>query len=378
MEKTPKTSYLSSADNKSRVATMTSDSLKLFAKLFIIIIAIFMISFYLIIVVLEPALFYFTPDGANVTTTNFSNPLTLWVLNMPVRVYTELNLGAIFFGLWTVFAACFVAAWKLRKSLLTVIRESVHKPTKKLFSNCLFAMPIINSMTLIGVLIIQSIQEMGGIPTGTAPSQGNSFFVLFDRSFASVNEEIGFRLIPIGLFLIFMFMMRKKAREFSLKQRIKLFFAAFLFPDTAKRMVGAKTVEKLGVKGGISLGEWGVVIFTAIIFGLAHYNPGVSWEIGKISSAAFTGLVIGVCYLVYGIQASIIMHWFFNVYSTTYVLISDLYPVTTPIVNAIWIITLVLGIAGLAALANMGIFKLITTIENRHKQATLSQPISPL
>ena len=361
---------------------MISDSLKLFSKLFIIIIAIFMISFYLIIVVLEPALFYFTPDGANVTTANFSSPLTLWVLNMPVRVYTELNLGAIFFVLWTVFAACFVAAWKLRKSLLTVIRESVHKPTKKLFSNCLFAMPIINSMTLIGVLIIQSIQEMGGIPTGTAPSQGNSFLVLFDRSFASVNEEIGFRLIPIGLFLIFMFMMRKKAWEFSLKQRIKLFFAAFLFPDTAKRMVGAKTVEEHGVKGGISLGEWGVVIFTAIIFGLAHYNPGVSWEIGKISSAAFTGLVIGVCYLVYGIQASIIMHWFFNVYSTTYILISDLYPVTTPIVNAIWIITLVLGIAGLVALANLGIFKLITAIEkrgeNRQNQASLSQPVSPL
>jgi hypothetical protein len=147
-------------------------------------------------------------------------------------------------------------------------------------------------------------------------------------------------------------------------------------------MVGAKTVEEHGVKGGISLGEWGVVIFTAIIFGLAHYNPGVSWEIGKISSAAFTGLVIGVCYLVYGIQASIIMHWFFNVYSTTYILISDLYPVTTPIVNAIWIITLVLGIAGLVALANLGIFKLITAIEkrgeNRQNQASLSQPVSPL
>ena len=182
---------------------MTFDSLKLFAKLFIIVIAIFMISFYLFIVFLEPALFYFTPDGVNATTTSFSNPLTLWVLNMPVRVYTGLNLGAIFFGLWTVFALCFVAAWEFRKSFSTVIKESVHKPTKKLFSNCLFAMPVINSMTLLGVLIIQSIQETGGIPTGTAPSQGDAFLVLFDRSYASVIEEVGFRLIPIGLFLFF-------------------------------------------------------------------------------------------------------------------------------------------------------------------------------
>jgi membrane protease YdiL (CAAX protease family) len=301
---------------------------------------------------------------------------------MPVRVYTGLNLGAIFFGLWIAFAASFVAAWKLRKSLPTVIKESVHKPTKKLFSNCLFAMPFINSMTLLGVMIIQSIQETGGIPTGTAPSQGDMFLVLFDRSYASVIEEIGFRLIPIGLFLIFMFMMKKKVGEFSLKQKIKLFFAGLLFPDTAKSMVGTKTVEEHGLKDGISLGEWGAVVFTAVIFGLAHYNPGVSWEIGKISSAAFTGLVLGLVYLVYGIQASIIMHWFFNVYSTTYVLISDMYPATTPFVDAIWMITLAVGIIGLVAVANMGLIKLITAIEKRGKnnqtQTTSGQQVSPL
>ncbi|PVX26614.1 MAG: hypothetical protein CW716_05655 [Candidatus Bathyarchaeum sp.] len=361
---------------------MTSDSLKLFAKLFIIVIAIFMISFYLFIVFLEPALYYFTPDGVNATTVNFSNPLTLWILNMPLRVYTGLNLGAIFFGLWIAFAASFVVAWKLRKSLPKVIKESVHKPTRKLFSNCLFAMPFINSMTLLVVMIIQSIQETGGIPTGTAPSQGDMFLVLFDRSYASVIEEIGFRLIPIGAFLIFMFMMKKEAWEFSLKQKIKLFFAGLLFPDTAKRMVGAKTVEEHGLKDGISLGEWGVVVFTAVIFGLAHYNPGVSWEIGKISSAAFTGLVLGLVYLVYGIQASIIMHWFFNVYSTTFVLISDMYPATAPFVDAIWMITLAVGIIGLVAIANMGVLKLITAIEKRGKnkqnQSTLSQQVSPL
>ena len=362
---------------------MKPDSLKLYAKLFIIVIAVFMIVVNFFIVFVQPALYYLTPDGLNATTVNFSNPLTIWILNIPVGIYTELNLGAIFLGLWLVFAACFVAAWKLRKSLPTVIKESVHKPTRKLFSNCLFAMPVINSMTLICVMIIQSIQETGGIPTGTPPSQGDMFLVLFDRSYASVNEEIGFRLIPIGLFLIlYMFVTKKKAGEFSLTQKIKLFFATLLFPDTAKRMVGAKTVEEHGLRGGISLGEVGIVVFTAVIFGLAHYNPGVSWEIGKISSAAFTGLALGLVYLVYGIHASIIMHWFFNVYSTTYVLISDLYPATTPFVNAIWLITLVLGIVGLLGAANIGVLKLITAIENRNKnkenQATSSQQVSPL
>jgi hypothetical protein len=331
---------------------------------------------------MEPALYYFTPDGVNATTTNFSKPLTVWILNMPVRVYTGLDLGAVFLALWVVFATCFVAAWKLKKSLPTIIKESTHKPTRKLFSNCLFAMPIINSMTLLGVMIIQSIQETGGIPTGTAPSQGNLFLVLFDRSYASVIEEIGFRLIPIGVLLVFMFIMKKKVEDFSLKQKIRLVFVALLFPDIAKRMVDAKTVEEHGITGGISLGEWGIVVFTAVIFGLAHYNPGVSWEIGKISSAAFTGLVLGLVYLIYGIQASIIMHWFFNVYSTTYVLISEVYPATAPFVDAIWIITFAVGIVGLIVAANMGFFKLISAIEKRGKsnqtQTTSNQKVSPL
>ena len=96
--------------------SLTSDSLKLFAQLFIIIIAIFMIFFYIFIVVVEPALFYFTPEGVNATTTTFSNPLIIWIINIPIGVYTGLNLGAIFFGLWVVFAVSFAAAWKLRKA----------------------------------------------------------------------------------------------------------------------------------------------------------------------------------------------------------------------------------------------------------------------
>ncbi len=362
---------------------MTSDSWKLFAKLFIIIIAIFMIFFYLFIAVVEPALFYFTPEGVNATTTNFSSPLTVWILNIPIGVSTGLNLGTIFFGLWVVFAASFVAAWRFRKSLSTVIRKSIHKPTRKLFSNCLFAMPIINSMTLIGVIIIQSIQETGGIPTGTAPSHGDAFMVLFERSYASVIEEIGFRLIPIGAFLIlYLFITKKKDVTLSWKQNIKLFFAAILSPDSAKRMVGAKTVEEHGLRGGISLGEWGVVIFTSVVFGLAHFNPGVSWEIGKVTSAAFTGFAIGLTYLLYGAQAPIIMHWFFNVYSTTYSLLSDLYPTMAPVVNAIWLITLAVGIAGWVAVANLGVFKLIRAHEkrgeNEQNQAISSPPVSPL
>jgi hypothetical protein len=361
---------------------MMFDSLKIFAKLFLTITVLLTVFLYLIAIVLAPTLFYFTPEGLSTTMLHFSDPLIVWFLNIPVRISTGLNVGVIFFGLWIVFAVSFVAAWKLGENFLSVIRESVTKPTRKLFSSCLFAMPIINSMTLIAVVAINSIQEAGGIPTGTSPIQGEPFLDFFNLSYSAVVEEVGFRMIPIGAFIIiYLLITNKKEVTFSLRQKIKLFFAAILFPDRAKGMVGAKTVDKYGVRDGISLGEWGIVIFTSIVFGLAHFNPGVSWEIGKISSAAVAGLVIGLSYLVYGAHASIIMHWFFNVYTETYSLLSEIYPTVLPFANAIVIITIFLGILGWSAAAILGFRKLVRGIEkrgeNRQNQATSSLQISP-
>jgi hypothetical protein len=358
-----------------------SDELKLFAKMFLVITVVFTVFLYLFAIVLGPALFYFTPQGLNTSMIHLS-ALPVWVFNITAHIPIGLDVGVIFFGLWSIFTLSFVAAWKLGENFHKTIKESVVRPTKKLFSNCLFAMPIINSMTLIAVVAINSLQEVGGIPTGTSPLAGEPFLDFFDLSYSAVVEEVGFRFIPIGAFLIiYLFITKKKAATFSLRQKTKLFFTAILFPDKAKKMVGAKTVNEHGVRDGISLGEWGIVVFTSIIFGLAHFDPGVSWEIGKISSAAVAGLVIGLSYLVYGAQAPIIMHWFFNAYTDTYILFSELYPIVLPFVNAILIITFILGIIGWVAAATLGILKLVRAIEekdkNRQDQATLGLPVSP-
>jgi hypothetical protein len=360
---------------------MIFDVLKLFAKLFLIITVLITVFLYLLAIVLGPTLFYFTPQGLDTSMLHLQ-ALPVWFFNITTFIPIGLDVGVIFFGLWIVFAVSFVAAWKLRENFHRVIRESIARPIEKLFSNCLFAMPIINSITLIAVVAITSLQEVGGIPTGMPSLPGEPFLDFFDLSYSAVVEEVGFRVIPIGAFLIvYLFWTGKKLATFSWRQRLKLFVMAPLFPDRAKRMVGAKTVDEYGVRNGISLGEWGMVIFTSIIFGLAHFNPGVSWEIGKITSATVAGLVIGLSYLVYGAQASIIMHWFFNAYSDTYLLLSELYPAVAPFGNATIIISVILGILGWSAVAILGVRKLVRGIEerdeNKRDQATSSLPISP-
>jgi len=358
-----------------------SDALKLFVKMFLVVTVIFTVVSYLIAILLGPTLFYFTPEGLSTNMLHLS-AIPIWFLDITVHIPIGLDFGVIFFGLWSIFTLSFVAAWKLRESFHKTIKESILRPTRKLFSSSLFALPIINSMTFIAVVAIQSLQEAGGIPTGTSPLPSDPFLQFFELSYASVAEEVGFRFIPIGAFLvIYLFITKKKTTTFSLKQKIKFFFTSILFPDQGKRMVGKKTVSEHGVWGGISLGEWGVLIFTSMIFGLAHFDPGFSWELGKVTSAGFAGLVIGLSYLVYGAHASIIMHWFFNVYTDTFFLLSELYPGTLPLANAVIIISVILGILGWSVVVALGSFKLVGAIrergKNKQNQATSSLPILP-
>jgi len=342
--------------------------LRLFVKLFLIIIVLIMVFFYLLAIFLGPALFYFTSQGIKISVLHLRS-LPVWFFtivgfNLPVN----LNYGIVFLFLWSVFIVSFVAAWKERDNFHKIIRESIAKPMKNLFKSCLFAMPIITCMTLISVVAIQSFQEVGGIPTGTPPLQGEPFLDFFELSYAAVAEEVGFRIAPIGAFVVaYLFWTGKKVRTFSFRQRLKLLLAAPFFPDRAKRMVDVKNVNECGVSGGIGLGEWGVVLFTSIIFGLAHVVPSGSWEIGKITSATVTGLVLGLSYLAYGFQASIIIHWFFNAYLDTFFLSSEIYPIVTPFANAVVIFTFIFGILAWAAMAILGFSKLIRAVTTRNE-----------
>lgn len=358
-----------------------SNILKLFAKMFLVIIVLITVFLYFLAIVLGPALFYFTEEGVS-TSTNHLSALKLWLLNIPISIPIALEVGLLFFCLWSIFLLCFIAAWKFRDNFHKTIKESFVRHPRKLFRSCLFTMPIINSMTLIVLVAINMLQEAEGIPIGTPPLPGEPFLDFFQLSYSVVIEEVGFRLIPIGAFLIiYLFITKKKIATFSLRQKIKLFFTAILIPDRSKRIVGAKTVNEYGVKGGISLGEWGIVIYTSIVFGLAHFDPGTSWEIGKVTPAAVAGLVLGLSYLLYGIQASIIMHWFFNVYSDTYLLLSELQPALGSFANGTIIFSLILGILGWSAMAILGLHKLHRGIgkkgDLKKNQATSNLQISP-
>ncbi len=356
------------------------DELKLFAKLFFMITVLFIVFLYFLSIILQPALFYFTPEGLS-TSMRELRSLSIWFFAGTLYIPVESNLGVLLLGLWITFVVSFAVAWKVRKNFHEVIKESVTKPFGQLFRSSLFAMPILNSMALIAVLLIQSLQEAGGIPTGTSPLPGEPFLDLIELSYAAVFEEISFRIFPIGAFMIIYLVVKaRKEASHSSTKKTKLFFMAFLLPDKAKEIVNTKTVDKHGLLRGISLGGWGMIAFTTVIFGLAHFAPGVSWEVGKITSSAFSGLIIAICYLAYGAHAAIIMHWFFNVYVDVYGLLAEYYPVVSPFVSAIWLLTIILGIMGWIVMTGLWLSKLNRVNQkerNRQNKSMENLTISP-
>jgi hypothetical protein len=134
-------------------------------------------------------------------------------------------------------------------------------------------------------------------------------------------------------------------------------------------MVGVKTVSDFGVRGGISLGEWSMIFFTSIVFGLAHYLSGGGWGIGKVTSASVVGLAMGLTYLIYGVQAPILLHWFFNYYlqffDSQFAL--EFYPSLFPAFLLIEPLIIILGVFGWLSFAILGLYKMFRAIAKKVK-----------
>jgi hypothetical protein len=329
----------------------------------LIVISCFFAFTYFLTAVLGPTIFFFTSEGAATSVKHLVNGLPIWLF-VVISFYIPVmpTVGEVFLFLAGAFFLCLLAAWKFRESFHNVIRKSSSRPIGKLFNNFLVAMPIITSMLLTAVLAITSLQSSAGFPTEPPPMEEPPFIQLFSFSYAAFIEEIGFRISPIGLFLIIRMFGARMQNEIVLsgKERLKLFFASLIYPDRAKKTVGLKTVSDFGIRGGISRGEWIMIFLTAFAWGLAHYLVG-GWTVGKITSVFVDGLIFGLTYIAYGAYAPILLHWFFNYYLS--ILGSDLslnyYPYLLPMSFLAMLLMFAIGIAGWIGFAIIGVKKLL-------------------
>ncbi len=342
-----------------------SGAFKFFFKMALIIAVSFLTASYLFAMFLGPKLFFFEPLSAQYSPNSLilGFPMILFVI-IVFRIPIIVSFGLVFLFFWSIYLLCFVVAWKLRENFHKVIRNSFSRPFGHLFKNCLFALPVIASVTLVAVVAIHFFQESHGVPTGEPPISGDSLVAFLELTISPLIEEIGFRITPMGTFLIFYLLKVGKAGRTLTNSglRLKFFFLAFLYPEKAKRILGLRTVDDSGIWKGLSLAEWILIFLTSAVFGLAHYLYGGTWEIGKITSAFVQGFAMGFSYLLYGVQAPILLHWFFNYYTYTYSLASGLYPSIFAFYLLLDMVILILGMLGWLAIAVLGVRKMVKAI----------------
>ena len=227
----------------------------------------------------------------------------LFIAGVNLQLPLEYEIGDIFVIAWSIFIILFVI-------LLLGPKQHFIKTISEILSSGKFQLSdnyMINTIKWFSILVLISaiitiIQENFGIIT-EPPETGNDLILFLQISLAPITEEVGFRLILIGipLFLIY-----------SHKSSIKFFFKSLWNPYANLHIYENRKAIAL-------------IIGVGIFFGLAHVISGEPWSNGKILQASIGGIILGWVYFRYGLAAAIILHWATNYFIYSYLfLISEI------------------------------------------------------
>ncbi len=237
---------------------------------------------------------------------NFEYPLNgleFFSDNFGYEMPFDIELGDAFIVIWTIFVILFsISILGPKKNFL-----------KMLFSTMVEGKPVTETNYLVttikwfSILILISgiiiyVQEGVGI-TIEAPAIENNLIQFFNVSAASLSEEIGFRVLLIGIPLYAIYSQRMSFRNF---------FKSLWSPGENLNILESQKAIIL-------------IVGVAVFFGFAHIMFGESWSSGKFAQATAGGIIIGWVYFRSGLVAAILIHWATNYFIFSYVyLIADI------------------------------------------------------
>ena len=152
-----------------------------------------------------------------------------------------------------------------------------------------FSILVIVSGTIIG------IQEFIGISV-EQPEAPNQLIQFFSISLAPITEELGFRVILIGLPLFMLY---------SHKSSFKFLVKSLWMPW--------QNLHNVNMKKALML-----IVIVGVFFGAAHIFSDEAWSPGKLSQAIASGIIIGWVYFRYGLVPAILIHWATNYFIFSY------------------------------------------------------------
>jgi len=276
------------------------------------------VATYLIAFVFSISVLFSTSIGLDL----FHSPpvsLILGVFLYETRLPLQANALTVYFGTVLVFLTCFVLAFREDGGIVSGLRKLAEGKIARQVPNWFAIMPLVSSSLLLLVVLIVTLENSVGLPTGSL-LEDRPYVRLYSLAYASVVEEAAFRISVLGLLVAARASWHSYASggtalaaSTTINRRVRLVFLGLLFPDQAKLETGLQSFRVNGWSG-IHWSEWAMLCATSIWFGLLHLLGGGGWQVGKVASASLQGFAIGIAFMVYGAYASILFHWYFDVY----------------------------------------------------------------
>tara|TARA_B110000014_G_C20087194_1_gene568777 strand:+ start:23 stop:1012 length:990 start_codon:yes stop_codon:yes gene_type:complete len=259
----------------------------------------------------------------------------IFIAGVNLQFPIEYEIGDVFVIFWSTFIILFVITFLgPKKNFIKTIGDILSNEKNTFTDNSMLNIIKWFSILVLISAMITIVQDFFGIIT-EPPNTENDLILFLQISLAPITEEIGFRLILIGipLFLIY-----------SHKSSIKFFFKSLWAPYS--------TLHIYDNKKSIA-----IIIVVGIFFGVAHVISGEPWSTGKIIQASVGGIIIGWVYFRYGLAAAIILHWATNYFIYSYLfLISEINGISVQnasshsMIGTFEIILIISGIISLAIL----------------------------
>jgi len=237
--------------------------------------------------------------GDDITYEYPMDSLSLFLAGIGFEAPIEFELGDGFVVIWCIFLILFtIAIFGPKTNFVTVLQAMITQGKYKIQDSY-----IVSTIKWFSILVIVSagiigVQELAGISV-EQPEAPNQLVQFFDISLAPIIEEIGFRVILIGIPLFALY---------SQRSSLKTLGKSLWWPWQNLRNVNTKKALM-------------VIITVGILFGAAHIFSDESWSSGKLAQAIASGIIIGWVYYRYGLVPAILIHWATNyfVYSYGYI-----------------------------------------------------------
>ena len=227
----------------------------------------------------------------------------IFIAGVNIQLPLEYEIGDIFIITWSIFIILFViSSLGPKKNFMKTIGDILSNGKNSFSENYMINIIKWFSILVLISAVVTIIQESIGIVT-EPPDTTNDLILFLQISLAPITEEIGFRLILIGipLFLIY-----------SHKSSLKFFFKCLWNPYSNLHVYEKRKAVAL-------------IVGVGLFFGIAHVISGEPWTEGKILQASIGGIILGWVYFRYGLAAAIILHWATNYFIYSYLfLISEI------------------------------------------------------